>query len=443
MKLRQEQVDFIGQIQEGMRLHPRVLAVLPTGGGKTVCFCTIAKLVAARGGKVLILVHRRELLAQTIKRLLAMGVIPKELGHVWVSTIGSRTSFKPDLLIVDEAHHCTSKTWRARIEAYDVPVLGFTATPERLDGKGLGGIFGGLVVGSTAAELMAQGSLSRYRLYAPPVAADLSGVHTVAGDYNKGELAAAIDIPDVAYDAIGNWQRYAPGRRTIAFCVSLIHAGHIVGAFQQIGVQAEQVDGSMATGERAAVIERFRSGATTVLVSVDLVSEGFDVPDCDCVLLLRPTQSLALYLQQVGRGLRPSDEPCVVLDCVGNAARHGLPDDDREWSLEGRKRRAKADAVSVRVCGSCLSAFKPGLAACPYCGWTPPKTVMAVPDTVAATLVEVDQAALRRQVVERSRRKIEVSRARTREALEKIARERSYSLGWVDRVLAARQMVRR
>lgn len=428
MKLRPEQVTFIDGLRDALRTHRRVLGVLPTGGGKTVCFTHIAQVAR---GRVLILVHRRELVIQTVRHLLERGIVCGEHQRVHVSTIRSRTRFQPGLLIIDEAHHCTSRTWRARVEQYDVPTLGFTATPQRLDGRGLSEVFDDMVVGATVTELMLRGSLSRYRLFAPPADIDLSNVRTRGGDYARGELATAVDIPKVAYDALGNWDRFAAGRRTIAFCVSVAHAQHIAAAFTERGVSAAVIDGKMSPVVRQNIVGRFRNGQLTVLVSVDLVSEGFDVPACDCVLLLRPTQSLALYLQQVGRGLRPSGDDCVILDCVGNAGRHGLPDDERVWTLEGRKRRKGHVAdVTCQTCPACLRVHRRA-PRCPFCGHV--HTVEAVvPESAPAVLSEVDLAAVRRA------RQQEVAAARTREQLEQIAAQRGYKPGWVDHIIQAR-----
>jgi DNA repair protein RadD len=403
--------------------------VLSTGAGKTVCFTHIAAIAASRGRKVLILVHRKELLQQTIRGFLEGGIQISEHGNIWVSTIGRRTIFKSDLLIIDEAHHCTSPTWRKRIEEYDCPTIGFTATPERLDGRGLREVFHHMCVGPTTARLMELGVLSRYQIFAPPPPST-KGVRTTGGDWNRGDLSKVIDRPKVAFDALRNWQQHARGRRTIAFCVNLLHAEHVTESFQAAGVTAESVDGTMSSTDRAARIERFRSGATTVLVSVDLISEGFDVPACDCILLLRPTKSLGLFLQQVGRGLRPSGQPCVILDCVGNTATHGLPDDDRDWSLDGRLKKASTTGPVIRTCPQCFSVHRPA-PACPYCLHVY-VTAPVVPASTAADLVAVDPIQLRAQ------RRMEVARARTREDLEKIAHDRGYKPGWVHRMLELR-----
>jgi superfamily II DNA or RNA helicase len=276
---------------------------------------------------------------------------------------------------------------------------------------------------------MRLGALSRYQIFAPPPPST-KGVRTTGGDWNRGDLSKVIDRPKVAFDALRNWQQHAQGRRTIAFCVNLLHAEHVTESFRSAGVTAESVDGTMSSTDRAARIERFRDGTTTVLVSVDLISEGFDVPACDCILLLRPTKSLALFLQQVGRGLRPSGQACVILDCVGNTATHGLPDDDRDWSLDGRTKKASATGPAIRTCPVCFGVHRPA-PVCPICQHVYVAQTV-VPASTAADLVAVDPGIVR------AVRRAEVARARGRKDLERIAQDRGYKPGWVHRMLELR-----
>jgi len=428
--LRDYQQKLIADIRDAMRTEDRVLAVLGTGGGKTQVFCSIAAAAQARGKRVAILTHRRELNLQVLNRLAQMG-IPRLT--IDVRSVQKKVQAPADLLIVDEAHHAMARTWRTALGCAP-RVIGFTATPQRLDGKGLGDVFGAMVLGPTVAQLMAQGHLSHYRLFCPPGRADLAGVKRRAGDYARGELAERVDQRRVMAAAVKNWQLYAGGRQTIGFCVSLAHAEHVRAAFAEVGVAAACIDGGLSAGERARVVEAFRSGQTRVLLSVELIGEGFDVPSCDCVLLMRPTQSLGLHLQQIGRGLRPSSQDCVILDCAGNSELHGLPDDEREWTLEGqtRERRGLVADLPVRVCPRCYGVHKPA-PVCPFCGWTYP-VAQAVPE-------EADVALVDRTEELRARRR-EVGAARTREQLEAIAQARGYKPGWAQRVLNAREVRR-
>ena len=318
---------------------------------------------------------------------------------------------QPDLIVIDEAHHLTeASTWGRIVAAYPrARLLPVTATPVRLDGKGLGVGAGGyadaLLMGPTMRELIEAGHLSPYRIFAPPNALDLTGVRTRAGDYARDQLAGALDRPTITGDAVGHYRRLAAGRRAVVFCVSVAHAEHVAAEFRAAGVAAEALDGSIDPGEREKMIARFEGGQTLVLASCDIVSEGFDLPAIEVAILLRPTQSLALYLQQVGRALRvfPGKTEALILDHVGAVMTHGLPDEEREWSLDGVRRRAKREeeaepALAVRTCTQCYTIHR-AAPTCPSCGWVYPMRAREIGQT-DGELVELgrDQLeALRRQ----------------------------------------------
>jgi superfamily II DNA or RNA helicase len=288
---------------------------------------------------------------------------------------------KPDIIIVDESHHLTeASTWGRVVAAYpDAKLLPVTATPCRLDGKGLGVGQGGfaddMVTGPSMSWLIEQGFLSRYRIFAPPNALDLTGVKKRMGDYATDQLAEAVDKPAITGNAVEHYIRLATGKRAVAFCVSVEHARHVAEQFIAAGVTAECLDGSLDPGERDNRIKRFESGETLVMTSCGIVNEGFDLPAIEVAIMLRPTQSLSLYLQQIGRALRvfPGKTEAIILDHVGVVAMHGLPDEDREWSLEGVKKKArkteKDDTPDVKIstCSSCFSVHAPA-PICPTCG---------------------------------------------------------------------------
>lgn len=391
------------------------LLVLPTGGGKTVTFSYVTQAAAAKGRCVWLIVHRAELVKQiagTLARfgchhqIIAPGPIVRQsqadqfraYGRSYVragervvvasvQTVVKRLDaippdLHPDLIVIDEAHHLTGGTmWGAVVDRYPAArLLPVTATPCRLDGKGLGVGAGGfaddLVMGPTMAELIAAGALSPYRIFAPPNALDLSGVRTRAGDYARDQLSVAVDKPTITGDAVAHYHRLAPGKRAVVFCASVEHSQHVAAEFEASGVTAAFLDGSMDPGERDRVLRLFEAGAVRVLTSCDIISEGFDVPAIEVAILLRPTQSLSLYLQQVGRALRvfPGKTEAIILDHVGAVMTHGLPDEDREWSLDGIK-RGKRQAASndepgvdrVMTCGKCFAIHLPA-PACPNCG---------------------------------------------------------------------------
>jgi len=402
----QRDIDLIrAELKAGRR---RVLYQLPTGGGKTVSTSFMLGNAERRGIPGLFIVHRQELLLQASRTLTACGIAHGLIapGHsepgdrVQVATVQTLVRRlgrlpKPGLIVFDEAHHCAAGQWRQVAEAYaDARMVGVTATPERLDGRGLGDMFESMVRGLTVAELMATGFLCEYAIYAPPTGIDMAGVRTQAGDFSRGDLARAVDRPTITGDAVDHYRRLAPGRRAIAFCVSVEHSRHVAEQFRAAGIRAAHVDGGTDRREREATMAAFARGDIQVLTNCDLISEGFDVPAVGCVILLRPTKSLALYLQQIGRGLRPEPgkDRLVILDHAGNVMRHGMPDDDRDWTLEGvvRRRGAAGGGIAMRQCPSCY-AVHTSARQCPGCGAGVTAAKRAV-ETVGGELRRIDGA---------------------------------------------------
>ncbi len=450
MQLRSYQQRAIDGLRNAYRFGYRApLLCLPTGGGKTIIFTVIAQASAARGRRVLILVHRRELLRQASDKLrwagldhglIAAGIEPSEapVQVASVQTIArrlSRIDWQPDLIIIDEAHHATAGQWERTLQHWPTAYrLGVTATPCRLDGRGLRSAFDHLVLGPSVAELIDAGFLSHSRIYAPPVLADLSGIRTLAGDYANDQAAAAMDRPTVTGDAIAHYKRLAAGQQAIAFCCNVAHAESVCAAFQAAGIAAQLLLGN--TVDRDQVVQQFGAGAVQVLVTVDVVSEGFDVPAASVAILLRPTKSLGLYLQQVGRVLRPAPgkQAALILDHVGNVTRHGFPDDHRDWTLdEGIRRTAGTAAPSVRTCPECYAAFKPQ-PICPVCGAQCAPITNRKIRQLAGELQELGREAVQQRIAERRKQ----GTARTLEQLLALANERGYSPGWAYRIYHAR-----
>lgn len=455
MNLRDYQQKAISDLRSAMQQGAKApLLCLPTGGGKTVILATIAAQAAAKGRHVLILVHRRELIHQTASKLawagLEHGVIaaghPASHHPVQVASVQtlvrrlSRMACQPSLVIIDEAHHAAAGSWRQILEHWpDTYRLGVTATPCRLDGRGLSEAFDHLVMGPSVADLVFWGFLSAARIYAPPVVADLSGIRKRAGDYANDQAAAAMNRPTVTGDAIAHYQRLAAGQQAIAFCCNVAHAISVCDAFKTAGIGAALLLGN--TPERDQVVAQYAAGAVRVLVTVDVVSEGFDVPAASCAILLRPTQSLGLYLQQVGRVLRPAPgkHAAVILDHVGNVTRHGFPDDHRRWTLEdGAPRAAGPAAPSVRTCPQCFAAFKPA-PVCPLCGTACAPEPRKPLRQVDGELRELQRTAKVIEFEQRHARRTEVARARTLQQLLTLAANRGYSAGWAYRIHNARQ----
>jgi superfamily II DNA or RNA helicase len=389
MQLRDYQQALAEDIRNAYRAGRKApLAVAPTGAGKTVLFSFIARGAAAKGKTVWILVHRQELLDQTARTLREVGVThgliaagrtPNPLEPVQVAGVQTLVRRKvtraPDLIILDECHHAIAGSWRKIIATYpNARLLGVTATPERLDGKGLGDIFDAMVRGPEVRDLIRQGYLCPPVYYAPPCQLDMRGVHSRGGDFARDEVTAKVDKPTITGDAVEHYRRICPGQPAIAFCASIRHAEHVADTFKVAGFRAGVIDGTMTADERRDRVRALGDGRLHVMTSCEIVSEGFDLPVCSAAILLRPTQSLSLHLQQIGRVLRvaPNKPRAYILDHVGNLHRHGLAEDIRDWSLEGDAGRRKAKekpTIPVRQCPECYCCHPPA-PDCPQCGHT-------------------------------------------------------------------------
>ena len=452
MELRWYQKKAVSDLRLALQMVRSALLVMPTGTGKTVVFTEIARLATLKNKTVFVLVHRRELVKQASDKLSKAGVKhgiiaagfepsahPVQVASVQTLARRLRTvSIQPALVIIDEAHHAVAGSWD-KITAHfsDAKIIGVTATPSRLDGRGLGSHFSTLVSGPSVEQLTKLGFLSRHRVFAPPVIADLSNVKTRAGDYAKDDLDQAMDRPTITGDCISHYRRLADGLPAIAFCCSVKHATSVCSAFTAAGYRAKLVTGNMKMEERDEAISGLADGRTQILCSVDVVSEGTDVPAVSAAILLRPTQSEALYLQQVGRILRPQPgKIAIVLDHVGSTLKHGFVDDVRAWSLNSKPKRKKNNepAPSVRQCPMCFAAFKPQ-PACPCCGFEFP-----VKPKRQLTQREGELREMRRQdAIERREKRKEQGRARTLPELLALAKKKGYKPGWAYKIFYGRR----
>lgn len=483
--LRPYQASLLERTQASMRAgHRAPLLVAPCGAGKTVMFSYMARAVSAKGKVVYILAHRDELVQQISDTLADFDVAhsfiaagrPYRPGlRVYVCSVmslakriekqaaaerqaaGDQAALSrirqsrgyihpPDVIIMDEAHHAVAGSWRKVASAYPAAYrVGVTATPERLDGTGLGDVFDDMVLGPTVPELIRLGALCPFRLFAPP-GADLRGIRTLAGDYAKGQLAKAVDRPKITGDAVEHYRRLAPGHLAVVFACSLEHAEHVAVEYRRAGFEFYRIDGNMDAGLRADLVGKFRRRQIQGLVSVDLISEGFDLPAVEVAQSLRPTQSKALWIQQAGRALRPSPgkDRALILDHAGNCERHGMPDEEHAWTLEGAKRKAKGEGVAdvrVRKCPKCFATYRAGVQACTHvwpdgtpCG----HVFVAEAEPVKhaeGELVEVDAAEVKK------RRAMEQGQARTLAELVALAKARGYKAPWfwANKVLASRR----
>lgn len=475
IQLRDYQSKAFGEIRVEFRAknYP-VLFVLPTGGGKTYTFSAIAASAAEKGREVIIIVHRKELLTQASASLdmldIPHGLIspfftpdPHKLVQVAsVDTLAIRLKKKPHkpkpgglLVIFDEAHHVVdSNKWGKVYELLGRPVmLGVTATPVRTDGKGLGdhagGVFKTMVLGPSVAELIERKMLINPLVYASQYVPDFSDLKTNKdGDYNLQDLAAKVDKPRITGDAVEHYSTICPGAKAIAFCASIEHAKHVRDAFNAAGYKFELLVGSpeMSDAERTSVNKRLRNGDIHGACTVDLVSEGYDLPDLECCIMLRHTASEGLFLQQVGRIMRPSDgkRGCWLLDHVGNVGKlvdgefkrkHGLPNEYREWTLDGRRKRKgkKKDdepVIEMKQCPNCFVVHAP-MPSCPGCGYTYPVANRQA-EQVDGTLVVITE-----EMQAESNRKRLAAQASSK-TVEDMMATLGYSRGRAEAIVAAR-----
>tara|TARA_B100000427_G_scaffold312587_1_gene304190 strand:+ start:4180 stop:5604 length:1425 start_codon:yes stop_codon:yes gene_type:complete len=423
-----------------------VLLVMPTGAGKTVVFSQIAKSAVEKNNNVLILVHRRELVTQASKKLAAInvdhGIIAAKFkptdAPIQIASVQtlvrrlSTTKFTPSLIIIDEAHHAVAGSWEKILNHYPKAIrLGVTATPCRLDGRGLKEFFDDLILGPTIPELVEQGYLSPHRVFAAPKPVSLDGLKTRAGDFAKDELSERMKEYVIKGDTIEHWRKHANGVPSVAFCCDILHAEAVVERFNDSGIRAGIITGEMKNDDRDQVINDLSSGRIQVLVSVDVVSEGFDLPIIGCAILLRPTKSEGLYMQQVGRILRPQkNKVAIVLDHVNSTRDHGFVDDVRNWSLNAKRKskRENQQAPSVTVCEKCFATYRPQRI-CPCCGFEKEIARRKI-RFEEAELIELKREEVRLNAEEKTQRNTEYKNAKTLQDFLAIAERRGYKKGW-------------
>lgn len=376
--LRDYQIEAANRIRQAFKERNKaVLMVLPCGAGKTVLFAYIAEKAQEKGKSVLFLVHRIELLEQTIATFENFGIELKniEIGTVinTANQLEKRTAARDyELIIFDEAHHSTSKTWRRIIDCCpNSKIVGLTATPCRLDGSSLGNIYDKMIVGISAENLITQKYLAGYRYFAPTVE-DLSSAKIRGKEYDMQDVEVLLDKPAIFGQVVDNFKKLAGDYQTICYCPTIAYSKQVADKFVNAGFNAVHFDGTTNKAERAKIIQDFRDKKIQILCNVDLISEGFDVPDCWCCILLRPTKSTALFIQQATRALRPAPyKTAIIIDHVANYLRHGFPTMDREWSLEKSLKEYQPinerGELHVRQCLECFGTFKTA-PKCPYCG---------------------------------------------------------------------------
>lgn len=455
IKLRDYQERAVNDVRAQFAAgHRSVLFQLATGGGKTYTAAYMVDGACHLNNSSLFIVNRVELLDQTVKSFNNLGV---DCGIIAAGYTGNPCSLSqvasidtlkrridrirpPRLVIWDECRGIGSAGWTAVYNRFpDALHLGLDATPVRLDGRGLGEYFSVMVKGPSYSELMARGQLVPFRIFAPP-GPDMAGVRTQMGEFAKGETESVMDKPTLTGDIVKHYCKYGAGKLALVFAVSRRHSEHIAETFRAAGIPAAHLDGDTEKTVRKAIVASFTRREILVLTNVNLFSAGFDVPGIEVIIDAAPSKSVAMVRQRWGRGSRP--EPgktdCVLLDHAGNVMRHGLPDMEIDWSLDGvdkRKSKAKPGSEPFRQCAACYAVYQPPGPICPYCGHVHQVESRQI-EQVDGDLVEVN--AMMAKAIQRQKQR-QVHEAKTLEDLENVAASRGYSPGWAEQVYRARK----
>ena len=442
MELRPYQLDLFQKTQSAfLQGYRRPLVVAPCGAGKSYLF---AEMVRKSKGEVLVLTHRQELKEQHEKLFRDLGIENARVAMILTEANRLGQYPTPAMVVADEAHLSRSNSWMKVIEYYNTWTVGLTATPVRLDGKPLGDVFHTLIEGVDVRWLIDHGNLAPYEYYAPTLI-ETDGLRTMAGDYVVSDLEKLMNERAIYGDVIKTYQRFASGERSIVYCVSVEHAGKTADAFNSAGIRAEFLSAGTPAGRRKQILDGFRSGEFAVLCNVGIISEGVSIDEVSCCLLLRPTESVALGIQQMMRCMRYlPGKTAKIIDFVGNYTRIGLPDDERVWSLgEPLKRRPRTDGNGdfyIRSCPQCYMTFKTA-PICPFCGAEyplHPREIKAHEDIELRRITAEDMA---RVEAEKKKARMEQGRADSFEDLVKIAKQRGYKnpAFWAAQVMRGRK----
>jgi DNA repair protein RadD len=439
------------------RPNARLMIVLPTGGGKSAIAAALLRLMVARQKQTrgLFVAHRAELLGQARATMTASGVDPVIVADLESQAEGSRIVLagsqalalaeeaslpKADVLVTDEAHR-DAGPFRRRLRALygDALRIGFTATPERLDGRALREDFDDMLVAAQPSELIADGHIVAPRVFTVPAERlpDLREVRTRDGEFDAAETARRANVPALLGDVVEHWIRRAERRRTLVFATSKAHSAALAERFKKAGVPAAHLDGDENPTRRAALLDDLARGVLDVLTSCDLLNEGIDIPAIKCVVMARPTASLLVCNQQAGRCMRPwKDQSALILDHAGNIVRHGYPHADREWSLDGIRERGSSTKNKVIACPRCHAVVPPGVR-CPSCGSSAP-TASSTPATTERRPKEILPAELPGELATLGAAIPLRDRLAEYNRLRDFAGERGFDLAWADKVYRAK-----
>lgn len=418
--------------------YKKLCCVLPCGAGKTAIFCYLAYLNTLKkpSNRVLILLHRKELLKQTGDAFKSFEINTDRIDIAMIQSFKNtlKTGAKPySLIIIDECHHATSSSFKAVLNAYSkVPLIGFTATPARLDGKPLGKIFDRLIVGVDYAYLIQNNYLVDYDYFSPDLNFNFSEWKLKSGDFDSVDNAVHLDKKAIYGDIL---EYLDLSKKTIIYSPTIEYSKKLEAQINEqfsVPVSAE-FNGKTPQNERDKIIDDFKNDKIKILINVDLIGEGFNVPSCDCVFLLRATQSLTLYIQQAGRALRSDpnnpSKRASIFDFVGNIYRFGFPDAPRPWSLSSAIKNTHRhdtvhDSLIIKTCPNCLRSFMPAQLLpgrlCPFCSASIPlnRKEIQIAENKELTLIKKNQLIARRH---------ELGKCRSFQQLKQLGINRGYA----------------
>lgn len=370
-KLRNYQIALINEIKKNIK-YKTICVQSACGSGKSIIQGYIAASATKKKNRVLFLVHRKELCDQIKHTFTLCGVDWAYCKVGMVQTITRRLDKEPEpsIIITDENHHCLASSYLKIYEYFDNAIkLGFTATPIRLGGKGLWYVYSKLILGPSIDWLIDNKYLAPFKLYSKKLI-DTNRLHIRNGDYKNDEVKELIERDKIYGDVLKNYQEIIKDKKTIIYFPSIESSKNTAEVFRSSGYKAEHLDGKSPKAERGDIVNAFKNNEIQILCNVDLFGEGFDVPDCECVTMLRPTKSLSLYIQQSMRSMRyKENKEAIIMDHVGNCYEHGLPNFDFAWSLEDKEKKPrKKNEEKIKQCPECYVVIAPRVKKCPQCG---------------------------------------------------------------------------
>lgn len=413
-----------------------VLIQSPAGSGKSVVIAEIVRLTVKKGGHVLFMVHRKELVEQITNSFKENDV---DLSHCTIMTVGRVKNRlgklpKPTLIITDETHHSLAKTYRNIYKHYsDVPRIGFTATPWRMNGKGFRDVYDSMVMGPSVKWLISNKYLAPFKYYSVNLVNSDKLKKSSTGDYTNKSMDEAVG-KTIFGDVINTYKKVANGQQAIVYAHSVEYSQIVADSFNQAGISARHVDAKTPSTKRKQIMTDFKAGKIKIICNVDLISEGFNAPDCSTAILLRPTASLVLFVQQSMRSMRyKPGKVATIIDHVANYSRFGLPDDDFDWTLDDREKKRngrKDDAPAIKTCDRCFRVVPAQSKICPFCGFEFEIEATEMQEDKNAKIEKIGEFKMVADYKNVKYGKMKVSDAKNPEELFTIAKARKYKPGW-------------